>query len=136
MDANINYIETVSPLLYLYLHNCTQPQEKKEFYLAVYETATQIIMLNPCPMYQLQFVSLGTFIRRNYIAFLYTHFASDFASDLSLAEEITQSSFVDSIIVLLDRMNTAVEPEMQHYAEHQINDENVDIVGLLGKTDS
>ena len=33
-------------------------------------------------------------------------------------------------------MNTAVEPEMQHYAEHQINDENVDIVGLLGKTDS
>ena len=86
MNANINYIETVSPLLYLYLHNCTQPQEKKEFYLAVYETATQIIMLNPCPMYQLQ----------NYIAFLYTHFASDFASDLSLAEEITQSSFVDS----------------------------------------
>ena len=130
MNANINYIETVSPLLYLYLHNWMQPQEKKEIYLAVYETATQIIMLNPCPMYQLQCVLVLLLTRRNYIAFLYTHFASDFASDLSLAEEIVQSSFLASIIVLLDRMNTTKEPETLHYAEHLINDETVDIVGL------
>lgn len=136
MNANINYIETVSPLLYLYLHNCTQPQEKKEIYLAVYETTTQIIMLNPCPMYQLQCVFVGVFTRRNYIAFLYTHFASDFASDLGLAEEIVESSFVASIIVLLDRMNTTLEPETLQYSEHMINDEDVDIVGQMGGRDA
>ena len=136
MNANINYIETVSPLLYLYLHNCTQPQERKEIYLAVYETTTQIIMLNPCPMYQLQSVFLGRFTHRNYIAFLYTHFASDFASDVGLAEEIVESSFVESIIVLLDRMNTTLEPETLHYTEHLINDKDVDIVGLQGGVDA
>ena len=117
MNANINYIETVSPLLYLYLHNCTQPQEKKE-------------------MYQLQCVFVGVFTRRNYIAFLYTHFASDFASDLGLAEEIVESSFVASIIVLLDRMNTTLEPETLQYSEHMINDEDVDIVGQMGGRDA
>ena len=54
-------------------------------------------------------------MNRNFVAFLQTHFSSDFSSDLELARELIEYNVVNSMVVLLNKLvqtNSMILPEL------------------------
>lgn len=53
VSANICFVDTLTPMLYLYLSNAESLTAKNEIYRAVYNHMTEMILLNPCPLIQI-----------------------------------------------------------------------------------
>ena len=55
VTASICYVDTLTPLLFLYITNTESAAVKNEIYHAVYDHMTEIILHNSYPMIQLSY---------------------------------------------------------------------------------
>ena len=55
VTASICYVDTLTPLLFLYITNAESAAVKNEIYHAVYDHMTEIILHNSYPMIQLSY---------------------------------------------------------------------------------
>ena len=93
------------PMLYLYIHSKSNNDSIKEIYRSVYDHMIEIIIQQDNPVKSISYSSLSLHSSSsNFMAFLQTHFASDFSSDLELSRELIENNVVNAMVILLNKL--------------------------------